>query len=59
MTDQNIREQAEAFVTYAQKRYAWSLSATYQHWWQSKDFSLEDRKAIWREVKRITGSDEE
>jgi len=58
MNDHIIREQAEAFVAYAQKRHAWSLSATFQHWWQSKDFSMADRQAIWHEVKRLTDTDE-
>ena len=59
MGSQNVREQAEAFLVYAHKRHAWSLSATFQHWSRSEGLSVTSRQAVWREVKRITDTDDE
>ena len=53
------REQAIAFLQYADRFTAHSLSATYQVWSRSKDLTVSDRSLIWLLVKRYTDTDAE
>jgi hypothetical protein len=48
------REQAEKFMDYASKFPNRNLLSVFEEWAESKDFSDEDRQAIW-EIAREQG----